>query len=183
MKVRTHVARIGRLADSLSSAASAPGPRWVNVAKRSAALALALCALAAAPAPSDVASHASPWSMSLCRLSWPPVSIGGWALQTMESATYDPDSGIYDLNIARVTGGVGPQATTLWAAVVDESPDDDAEIVETISFAPAQLPLNQVGVVIEGKHTLPAGHTLRLRVFEQEPLPGDATSGALLWES
>ena len=131
----------------------------------------------------ETGGGASNWGL----LAIPGSAIGGWWLQTQaSSAYYSAQSSHFSTNVGRVAPPPSaPQATTLWAVVVDEDVASGAapEVVTAKSFDPATLPLNQLGLVLEGDWSLASGHKLRLRVFDHEPSNGELTSGVLLWES
>jgi hypothetical protein len=141
-----------------------------------AAATMVIAAIAVAPQGSN-GSGATGWGILSDR-----VTIGGHTLGNYgDSSYYNLDDGDYECNVSRFASGQGPLAQTLWYALLDEGGESPEPVVSATSFAPGQLPLNQLGILLEGNWSLPAGHVLRLRVYEQDPT-GNYLSGPVLWE-
>lgn len=110
--------------------------------------------------------------------------IGGWHLYA-QSCMYEPTATPPSMSgsIGRLPPLPPPSAaTTLWAAVVDES-SAGATLVHVVAFDPAALVPNQPGVDISCNYTLPAGHTLSLYVFDKDPSESELAGALLLWQS
>ncbi|MEZ5963266.1 MAG: hypothetical protein R3F56_05400 [Planctomycetota bacterium] len=114
----------------------------------------------------------------LCTV-WPPASVAGWVVSAQNTA-YESDH--LTLAVGASVDTTGPQATSLWIAVNDES-SSSLDNVKVVEFEPASLQSGYDNVLLECDHTLASGHTLCARIFDHEPTTAELGTGDLLWDS